>query len=69
MFNGIFSQFVENPPKLWADQTEKPNSNRKIRPLWGDFVEEFLIAWWVLYIFNKQSTTQVGRNPGAAFQI
>ena len=28
MFNGIFSQFVtqtvENPPKLWADQTEKP---------------------------------------------
>jgi hypothetical protein len=44
MFNGIFSQFVtqtvENPPKLWADQTEKPNSNRKIRPLWGDFVEK-----------------------------
>ena len=43
MFNGIFSQFVDqtvkNPPKLWADQTEKPNSNRKIRPFWGDFVE------------------------------
>ena len=37
MFNGIFGQFldqtVENPPKLWAVQTEKPNSNRKIRPL------------------------------------